>query len=71
MNKKKLTVGAVLLSGLIATAAYASFVNPRTPVEFFNGHTHADDGTAIGAPSHSGGTDAFGCHNKSVPYHCH
>jgi|JI10StandDraft_1071094.scaffolds.fasta_scaffold177502_3 hypothetical protein len=60
-----------LLVGLgIAGAAAAATINPRTPVAFFDGHWHDEHGTH-GGPAHSGGTDAFGCHNGSVPYHCH
>lgn len=57
------SVGAAYAIGLIGE-------NPRTPVDFYNGHTHDDVGTH-GAPKHSGGTDSYGCHNGSVPYHCH
>jgi hypothetical protein len=64
-----LIVGAF---GLFVTgAAYAGFGPDRIPVEFYHGHSHAEDGTAIDAPEHSGGTDRYGCHNGSVPYHCH
>lgn len=42
----------------------------RIPVEFYKGHTHLYGGTQ-GAPEHSGGTNKQGCHNASVPYHCH
>lgn len=71
MNTKKKIIGAVLLACSIgAGVVYATSVDPRTPVEFFNGHTHDGDETH-GAPSHSGGTDSRGCHNGSVPYHCH
>lgn len=45
-------------------------INPREAVEYYAGHTHEGEET-IGAPSHSGGTDRYGCHNGSVPYHCH
>lgn len=53
-----------------AGAAYASFGDSRTPVEFFTGHTHGN-GQTVNAPQHSGGTNSLGCHNGSVPYHCH
>lgn len=55
-----------------STLAYSVFDNPRQAAitTFFSGHTHQGDET-IGAPSHSGRTDRYGCHNRSVPYHCH
>jgi hypothetical protein len=68
-RKVLLAIAAAFALG--AGAAYAAFLNPRMPIEFYNGHTHTDDGRTIGAPQHSGGTDAQGCHNASVPYHCH
>jgi hypothetical protein len=73
MQKKKLSVIAAgaALALTIGGVAYAGLGDHRDPVAFFTGHTHAEDGTAIGAPSHSGGTDRNGCHNASVPYHCH
>jgi hypothetical protein len=62
------------VAAILATSTAIAFtaVNPRAGeiVEFYVGHTHGEAGT-IGAPAHSGGTDAFGCHNASVPYHCH
>ncbi len=70
MTFKKIVIGAFLLSSLAAGAAYAAYGNPRHAVEFYKGHTHLD-GITTGAPQHSGGTDKFGCHNASVPYHCH
>lgn len=71
MNKRKLGLGAAVLSVFVIGAAYASFYDGRTPVDFYVGHTHGERGEAIGAPAHSGGTDSNGCHNASVPYHCH
>lgn len=66
--------GLVLAAiALLASAglAYAALdVNPRAAVEYYPGHTHEGE-TTIGAPSHSGGTDKWGCHNASRPYHCH
>lgn len=59
-----------LFSGGIAYATTLRSENPRVAVEFYKGHWHDEHGTH-GAPGHSGGTDAFGCHNGSVPYHCH
>jgi hypothetical protein len=58
---------ALLVSGI----AYAQFGDSRTIHIFFAGHTHDEDGNTINAPQHSGGTDRNGCHNGSVPYHCH
>ena len=62
--------GVVILIG--AGMAYASVVNPRHDEiqKFHSTHTHSGSGT-INAPQHSGGTDRYGCHNASVPYHCH
>lgn len=60
-------IGAVALA---SAAAYAGLADNRKPVEFFTGHTHQGNETT-GAPEHSGGLDRKGCHNKSVPYHCH
>ena len=54
--------------GATSTWAYAG---KRAPVEFFPGHSHDSEGVTVGAPEHSGGTDRYGCHNGSVPYHCH
>ncbi len=70
MNFKKPI--AILAVATIASAgfAYSVLSNNRVPVEFFKGHTHID-GSTSGAPSHSGGTNSYGCHNASVPYHCH
>ena len=66
-----ITVATTLM--LAGGAAYAvkSYEYQQTPVEFYAGHSHDEDGSAIGAPEHSGGTNAYGCHNGSVPYHCH
>lgn len=60
-------IGAVVL---ISATAYAGLEGDKTPVEFFTGHTHQGNET-VGAPEHSGGLDRNGCHNRSVPYHCH
>ena len=60
---------AVALLGA-SSMVYAAIDSPaRQPVAFYSGHLHDHDGTH-GAPSHSGGTDRFGCHNGRVPYHC-
>jgi hypothetical protein len=63
----------IVICGLAAIAlvsAWAGFEQPQ-PVEFYVGHTHGEDGSTQGAPQHSGGLDRNGCHNASVPYHCH
>lgn len=71
MKLKTKIIGAVLVACSVgASIVYANGGNTRIPVEFFHGHTHESDGTQ-GAPSHSGGLDRQGCHNGSVPYHCH
>ncbi len=46
--------------------------NPREDeiTNYKPGHWHDEHGTHD-ALQHSGGTDAYGCHNGSVPYHCH
>jgi hypothetical protein len=59
----------VLLAG--AGVTYGGPWNSRPAVEFFKGHMHSEHGETTGAPQHSGGLDRFGCHNGSVPYHCH
>ena len=61
-------IGLIFISAL----AYALNNNPRFSeiTTFYSGHTHNGSET-IGAPAHSGGTDRYGCHNRSVPYHCH
>ena len=68
---KKGLILALGVAALGAGVAYAGMYKLRTPVEFYKGHTHSLSGEAIGAPSHSGGLDRNGCHNASVPYHCH
>ena len=55
---------------LLAGAASAYIVGEREPVVFYAGPTRMND-EIQGAPSHSGGLDRNGCHNGSVPYHCH
>ena len=64
-----LTIAAILFAG---STAYAlkDWSHQKTPTEFYSGHIHVEDITG-GAPQHSGGTDRYGCHNGSVPYHCH
>lgn len=70
--KIKTMIGIAVVS-ISASAGIALAVSDgeRMPVEFYPGHTHAEHGRAVGAPEHSGGTNAAGCHNGSVPYHCH
>ena len=70
MIGKKLAIAVGIAAALGIGIAHASFDSARTPVEFYKGHTHHGDET-IGAPQHSGGTNSMGCHNASVPYHCH
>ncbi|CAN4276815.1 hypothetical protein MCEMSEM29_01936 [Methylophilaceae bacterium] len=71
MSVKKAFLIITLLAAVIgASIVGANILNPRIAVEFYKGHTHDAEGTH-GAPSHSGGTDRYGCHNRSVPYHCH
>ena len=69
---KKFIIAFVIAMVVGAGSAYALFdwSHQKTPVEFYKGHTHMGDET-VGAPAHSGGTNAMGCHNASVPYHCH
>jgi hypothetical protein len=74
--KLRIILSAVLVVAISAGAVYA-FSPDRNPVNFFSGHTHSSIGTDIeddittGAPQHGGGLDRYGCHNRSVPYHCH
>lgn len=70
MKIKKLSFFVVVGVVLAASGAYAALGNPREAVMFYKGHSH-EQGETIGAPEHSGGTDKYGCHNASVPYHCH
>ena len=67
---KKL-IGAVLVAVASVGVAYAFTGDSRIPVPFFDGHTHDEHGHTHDAPEHSGGLDRAGCHNGSVPYHCH
>lgn len=75
MNKISITgLAAAVVVIVVGAAAYAHFAgDPRAAeiVEYFSAHTHAEDGATSGAPQHSGGTNRYGCHNASVPYHCH
>ena len=62
----------LLVGGAFAVSGFAySYWHQTSPIVFYDGHTHGPDGHAIGAPQHSGGLDSLGCHNASVPYHCH
>jgi hypothetical protein len=67
---KKLIAG-VLAVAITGGVAYAFTGESRVPVLFYEGHTHDENGHAHDAPEHSGGLDKAGCHNGSVPYHCH
>lgn len=71
MKKNHLIAALLVATAIGSGVAYAAFTNPRTPVEYYTGHTHAESGETINAPQHSGGTDSYGCHNASRPYHCH
>jgi hypothetical protein len=71
MNRLHWIVGSVLVVAAVSGVAYANLGGRPEPVEFYQGHTHGENGKAIGAPEHSGGLDRNGCHNGSVPYHCH
>ena len=71
MEKRHLIAALLAATAIGSGVAHATFTNPRTPVDYFQGHTHDEKGQTIGAPQHSGGTDAYGCHNASRPYHCH
>lgn len=64
-------LAALSVVALGSGLAYAGFSGERTPSEFYPGHWHDEHGDAVDAPAHSGGTDAYGCHNGSVAYHCH
>ena len=70
MKIKKMSLFGIVGVVLVTSAAYAAIGHKRTPVEFYKGHSHIN-GETVGAPEHSGGTDKYGCHNGSVPYHCH
>ena len=70
MKKLTIAIGVAAISITIGAVAYGEIHHSGSPTDFFKGHSHSKDGT-IDAPSHSGGLDRNGCHNKSVPYHCH
>jgi hypothetical protein len=67
--KKLLIVAAVV--AVTGSVAYAFTDNSKVPTIFYAGHTHDQNGHTHDAPEHSGGLDRKGCHNASVPYHCH
>ena len=69
--KRKLIITLGALSLVLASGFGWALAEQRVPTEFYSGHTHTENGITIGAPQHSGGTDRYGCHNASVPYHCH
>ncbi len=68
---KRIVIIILTVALFISGFGYATLkAEKRTPVEFFPGHAHLN-GVTINAPQHSGGTNSMGCHNGSVPYHCH
>lgn len=67
---KKTIIITLGITALLVSGALAFYSSGRKPVTFYTGHTH-NLGITQGAPEHSGGTDIYGCHNASVPYHCH
>jgi hypothetical protein len=76
MRKRLVIIAAMATAVIGAGIAYASSQvqqsDPtRQATEFYKGHWHDEHGNANGAPAHSGGLDRNGCHNASVPYHCH
>lgn len=72
---KKILAGMVVVAAVGTGLVYANGGDMRIAHDYFAGHTHDADGSHVkgthGAPSHSGGLDKNGCHNASVPYHCH
>jgi len=68
--KSKSVLMSILVLVVVAIAYGAFAFTQRKPVEFFKGHSHVG-GRTVEAPEHSGGLDRNGCHNASVPYHCH
>lgn len=70
MIYKVLIILAIAEMSTVAVAK-SNWTWQKNPVVFYDGHTHDKDGRAVNAPEHSGGLDAYGCHNASVPYHCH
>lgn len=70
MNINRSAIVVVAVAAVLIGVTYANG-GGRTPVEYFKGHWHDEHGDAHDGPAHSGGLDAYGCHNASVPYHCH
>ena len=72
MKNKFSVFSSLVLIFAVAGVAYALGSNPRSYeiTNFQPGHSHESEITE-GALQHSGGTDSYGCHNASVPYHCH
>lgn len=68
--KRSFLIGLAIVGVIGAGVVVANVISPKIAIEFYKGHTHDAEGTH-GAPSHSGGTNRAGCHNGSVPYHCH
>ena len=68
MNMKRAFIVGGVLGVIGIAAAYATIGQARNST-YNPEHTH--DGGLQHDPSHSGGTDRNGCHNASVPYHCH
>ena len=70
-HRKGLMFATLVALAIGSGIAYAGYSGERTPTDFYPGHWHDEHGDAVNAPAHSGGTDAAGCHNGSVAYHCH
>ena len=70
--KKRLLILLALSAFIASSMTLVYRANSEYPdaIEYFKGHYHKDRVTH-GAPEHSGGTNKQGCHNGSVPYHCH
>lgn len=71
MKKRHLFATILVAAAIGSSVAYAAFTSQRMPVAWYTGHSHTETGETIDAPHHSGGLDRRGCHNASVPYHCH
>jgi len=69
--KRKLAITAGSVVAILVLGFGWALAEQRVAVEFYSGHTHTERGITIGTPEHGGGTDRYGCHNGSVPYHCH
>ena len=71
---RKYIVTIILVLVFLSGVTYAvNYTNPRASeiTEYSPSHWHDEHGVTHEAVSHSGGTDRHGCHNASVPYHCH